>query len=144
METVSYKSRTCQKCYKLVDKCLTVSNSPMPPSSSSSSEESKALFLGLCRPPPPLEEEGFFEPEEEEELLLVFLVDFLTLSSSAESSVSSPSLESGWISDFLLALALPELENLVELDFCLRLLFLAGDFSSASGRQEKGKEMMSV
>jgi len=78
-----------------------------------------------------LEGEGFFEPEEEE-LLLVFLVDFLTLSSSAESSVSSPSLESGWISDFLLALALPELENLVELDFCLRLLFLAGDFSSAS------------
>ena len=122
----------------LVYKCLTVSNSPMPPSSSSSSEESKALFLGLCRPPPPpLEGEGFFEPEEEEELLLVFLVDFLTLSSSADSSVSSPSLESAWI--FLLALALPELENLVELDFCLRLLFLAGDFSSASGRQRKGK-----
>ena len=140
METVSHKSRTCQKCYKLVDKCLTVSNSPMPPSSSSSSEESKALFLGLLF----LEGEGFFEPEEEEELVLVFLVDFLTLSSSAESSVSSPSLESAWISDFLLALALPELENLVELDFCLRLLFLAGDFSSASGRQEKGKEMMSV
>ena len=137
---MSYKSRTYQKCFfLLVYKCLTVSMSPMP-SSSSSSEESKALFLGLlllCRPPP-LEGEGFFEPEEEE-LLLVFLVDFLTLSSSAESSVSSPSLESGWISDFLLALALPELENLVELDFCLRLLFLAGDFSSASGKQEKVK-----
>ena len=109
--------------------------------SSSSSEESKALFLSLlllCRPPLDGEEElpDFFEPKEE--VLLVFLVDFLTLSSSAESSVSSPSLESGWASDFLLALALPpEVENLL-LDFCLRLLellFLAGDFSSASGRQ---------